>query len=310
MNRNTDTVRKKVSPALFLVTIGIVYGDIGTSPMYVMKSILEGNGGITGIDESFIIGSLSLVIWTITLLTTIKYVLIAMKADNHGEGGIFSLYSLVREQGKWLIFPAMLGGAALLADGVLTPAVTVTTAVEGLRSMESMDRFLVGTTRNQIEGVNHIVSRFLTEMDRSMGCQLSSLAQSMSTLEQNQRRAAQATGENLSAAEGIIRNAQSLQEITSRALDKFDTYMSQLNTIRERDENFERRTADLLNDMRKESKDMASLISGLTDKLKTLPADGEETDNGKLTEISTLLSGLNDNVKTVSETLTRLSKEA
>ena len=86
--------------------------------------------------------------------------------------------------------------------------------------------------------------------------------------------------------------------------------MSQLNTIRERDENFERRTADLLNDMRKESKDMASLISGLTDKLKTLPADGEETDNGKLTEISTLLSGLNDNVKTVSETLTRLSKEA
>ena len=175
---------------------------------------------------------------------------------------------------------------------------------------ESMDRFIVGATRNQIDGVNQIVSRFLTEMDRSMGGQFTSLAQSMNTLEQNQRRAAQATGENLSAAEGIIRNAKSLQEITSRALDKFDTYMSQLNTVRERDENFERRTADLLNDMRKESKDMASLISGLTDKLKTLPADGEETDNGKLTEISTLLSGLNDNVKTVSETLTRLSKEA
>ena len=127
---------------MFLVTIGIVYGDIGTSPMYVMKSILEGNGGITEINERFIIGSLSLVIWTITLLTTVKYVLIAMKADNHGEGGIFSLYSLVREYGKWLIVPAMLGGAALLADGVLTPAVTVTTAVEGLRSIESMDRFL------------------------------------------------------------------------------------------------------------------------------------------------------------------------
>jgi len=127
---------------LFLVTIGIVYGDIGTSPMYVMKSILEGNGGIGQIDEAFIIGSLSLVIWTITLLTTIKYVLIAMKADNHGEGGIFSLYSLVRQYGKWLIAPAMLGGAALLADGVLTPAVTVTTAVEGLRSIELMNRFL------------------------------------------------------------------------------------------------------------------------------------------------------------------------
>lgn len=137
-------MKKKIgfSPALFLVTIGIVYGDIGTSPLYVMKSILAGNGGIGQINESFIIGALSLVIWTVTLLTTVKYVLIAMKADNHGEGGIFSLYALVRHHGKWLIFPAMLGGAALLADGVLTPAVTVTTAVEGLRSIEAMNRFL------------------------------------------------------------------------------------------------------------------------------------------------------------------------
>ena len=134
--------KKKISFAMFLVTIGIVYGDIGTSPLYVMKSILEGNGGIAGVDGDFIVGSLSLVIWTITLLTTVKYVLIAMKADNHGEGGIFSLYALVKKCGKWLIVPAMLGGAALLADGVLTPAVTVTTAVEGLRSIESMDRFL------------------------------------------------------------------------------------------------------------------------------------------------------------------------
>ena len=134
--------KKKFRFAMFLVTIGIVYGDIGTSPLYVMKSIMEGNGGISGVDEQFIIGSLSLVIWTITLLTTVKYVLIAMKADNHGEGGIFSLYALVKSCGKWLIVPAMLGGAALLADGVLTPAVTVTTAVEGLRSIESMNRFL------------------------------------------------------------------------------------------------------------------------------------------------------------------------
>ena len=134
--------KRKIHFGLFLVTIGIVYGDIGTSPMYVMKSILEGNGGISQINESFIIGSLSLVIWTITLLTTIKFVLIALKADNHGEGGIFALFSLVKNCGKWLIFPAMLGGAALLADSVLTPAVTVTTAVEGLRSIESMNRFL------------------------------------------------------------------------------------------------------------------------------------------------------------------------
>ena len=143
MNTVKDNSKKsKVSFGLFLVTIGIVYGDIGTSPMYVMKSILEGNGGISQVNEGFIIGSLSLVIWTITLLTTFKYVLIAMRADNHGEGGIFSLYSLVKHCGKWLIFPAMLGGAALLADGVLTPAVTVTTAVEGLRSMDAMDRLL------------------------------------------------------------------------------------------------------------------------------------------------------------------------
>ena len=134
---------------MFLVTIGIVYGDIGTSPMYVMKSILEGNGGLRFVDESFIIGSLSLVIWTITLLTTIKYVLIAMKADNHGEGGIFSLYALVKDHGKWLIFPALLGGAALLADGVLTPAVTVTTAVEGLRSIPFMD-FVMGPRQGKV----------------------------------------------------------------------------------------------------------------------------------------------------------------
>ena len=134
--------KSKVSFGMFLVTIGVVYGDIGTSPMYVMKSILEGNGGIGMVDEEFIIGSLSLIIWTITLLTTIKYVLIAMKADNHGEGGIFSLYSLVHNCARWLIVPAMVGGAALLADGVLTPAVTVTTAVEGLRSIEFFNNLL------------------------------------------------------------------------------------------------------------------------------------------------------------------------
>ena len=87
---------KSFSAGMLLVTIGIVYGDIGTSPMYVMKSILEGNGGLGGVSCDFIIGALSLTIWTITLLTTIKHVLIAMRADNHGEGGIFALYSLVR----------------------------------------------------------------------------------------------------------------------------------------------------------------------------------------------------------------------
>lgn len=118
-----------------LVTIGVVYGDIGTSPLYVMKALVEGNGGLRSITPEFIYGSLSLIFWTLTLLTTIKYVLIALKADNHGEGGILALYSLIRKRGAWLIVPAMIGGAALLADGVLTPAVTVTTAVEGLKGI-------------------------------------------------------------------------------------------------------------------------------------------------------------------------------
>ncbi len=142
MQANPADSKGKFSMGMFLVALGIVYGDIGTSPMYVMKSIIEGNGGIAYVDQEFIIGSLSLVIWTITLLTTIKHVLIALRADNHGEGGIFALYSLVRHCGKWLIIPTMIGGCTMLADGVLTPAVTVTTAVEGLRSIEVVDDLL------------------------------------------------------------------------------------------------------------------------------------------------------------------------
>lgn len=125
-----------LSAGMLLVTLGVVYGDIGTSPMYVMKAIVNGNGGINSVTEELILGALSLVIWTITLVTTIKYVVVAMKADNHGEGGIFALYSLVRKCARWLILPAMVGGAALLADGILTPAVTVTTAIEGLRTVD------------------------------------------------------------------------------------------------------------------------------------------------------------------------------
>ena len=156
--------KKKVSFAMLLVTIGIVYGDIGTSPMYVMKSIIEGNGGLAQTSQELVIGSLSLVIWTITLLTTIKHVLIAMLANNHGEGGIFALYALVRGCGKWLIFPAMVGGAAMLADGVLTPAVTVTTAVEGLRTIPVMDAFLgAGQTRAIILTLAIILALFLVQ---------------------------------------------------------------------------------------------------------------------------------------------------
>ena len=157
--------KQRISGAMFLITIGIVYGDIGTSPMYVMKSIVEGNGGINNINQEFIIGSLSLVIWTITLLTTVKYVLIAMKADNHGEGGIFSLYALVKSFGKWLIVPTMLGGAALLADGVLTPAVTVTTAVEGLRSIGRVN-LLLGPTYHKVVIITLIIIAVLFMVQR------------------------------------------------------------------------------------------------------------------------------------------------
>lgn len=156
--------KNKLSFAMLLVTIGIVYGDIGTSPMYVMKSIIEGNGGLAHTSPELVIGSLSLVIWTITLLTTIKHVIIAMRANNHGEGGIFALYALVRGCGRWLIFPAMIGGAAMLADGVLTPAVTVTTAVEGLRTIKSMDSFLgVGQTRVIVLTLIIIIALFLVQ---------------------------------------------------------------------------------------------------------------------------------------------------
>ena len=125
-----------LSAAMLLVTLGVVYGDIGTSPMYTLKAIIAGNGGLATMSEDVVLGALSLIIWTLTLITTVKYVLVAMKADNHNEGGIFALYSLVRRCGRWLIIPAMIGGAALLADGILTPAVTVTTAIEGLRTVD------------------------------------------------------------------------------------------------------------------------------------------------------------------------------
>ena len=175
---------------------------------------------------------------------------------------------------------------------------------------ESMDRFIVGTTRNQIEGVNHIVSRFLSEMDRSLGNQFSSLAQTMGNLEQSQLRAAAATGENLTAAEGIVRNARSLQEVTSHALDQFDSYMTRIDKVSDRDENFEKNAAELLGEMRRESKDMTALISGLTEKMQGLSVpDGSSADK-TLDEIRALMTGLNDQVKTVSDTLARLSEEA
>ncbi len=129
MSKHLDLT--KVTAAGLLVALGIIYGDIGTSPLYVFDEIVNGRK----IGEELIIGSLSCIIWTLTLQTTIKYVILTLKADNKGEGGIFSLYALVRRQKKWLVFPAMIGGAALLADGMITPPISVTSAIEGLRQI-------------------------------------------------------------------------------------------------------------------------------------------------------------------------------
>ncbi len=155
-----------ISLGAMLVTIGVVYGDIGTSPMYVTKALLAGNGGIGSVTQEFVLGSLSLVIWTVTLLTTVKYVLISLKADNSGEGGIFALYSIVRRFGRWLIIPAMLGGSALLADGVLTPAVTITTAVEGLRTIPQMHA-LIGDNQTNVVIITLVIVCILFAVQRA-----------------------------------------------------------------------------------------------------------------------------------------------
>jgi len=121
----------KVSTAGLLIALGIIYGDIGTSPLYVYNAIINGRT----IDDGLIIGSLSCIIWTLTIQTTIKYVMLVLRADNRGEGGIFALYALVRRHKKWLVLPAMIGGAALLADGIITPPISITSAVEGLEKL-------------------------------------------------------------------------------------------------------------------------------------------------------------------------------
>lgn len=124
----------KVSASGLLIALGIIYGDIGTSPLYVFNAIITNRV----ISEELIIGALSCIIWTITLQTTVKYVLLVLNADNKGEGGTFALYALVRRRKKWLVIPAMIGGAALLADGIITPPISVTSAIEGLKELPAM----------------------------------------------------------------------------------------------------------------------------------------------------------------------------
>src|SRR5882757_112164 len=130
MGNTHDSRTIKLTAAGVLVSLGIIYGDIGTSPLYVYKAII-GNRPIT---EDLVLGGMSCVFWTLTLITTFKYVYLALNADNKGEGGIFALYALVRRyKAAWVIFPAIIGCATLIADGFITPAISISSAIEGLR---------------------------------------------------------------------------------------------------------------------------------------------------------------------------------
>ena len=134
MGHHSHSLHSKVTAAGLLVTLGIIFGDIGTSPLYVLKAIV-GEGPI---DSDTVLGGLSCIIWTLTLQTTIKYVFLTLKADNKGEGGVFALYTLVKKtKVKWLLYPALIGGSAVLAEGIITPPISVSSAIEGLRMTET-----------------------------------------------------------------------------------------------------------------------------------------------------------------------------
>lgn len=172
---------------------------------------------------------------------------------------------------------------------------------------DSMDRFIIGATRNQIDGVNRIVARFLDEMDRSLGNQFSAMSAAMDAVTQNQMIAARQTGETVSSAQGIVDNARSLQEMTGHILDKFDAYMRGINQVREHDENYEKRTAELLNRMQEQNTQLTALIADLGTKISSLTADAGD---GSLKEICKVLNTMESSVGSISTTLSALAKEA
>src|SRR6187455_3379718 len=128
MKMKSDNHSDRITIASLLVALGIIYGDIGTSPLYVLKAII----GDRPIDEALVFGGVSCVFWTLVFQTTIKYIFLTLMADNDGEGGVFSLYALVRRYGKGLVIPTILGATTLLADGIITPPISVASAIEGL----------------------------------------------------------------------------------------------------------------------------------------------------------------------------------
>ncbi|MCX8480589.1 MAG: KUP/HAK/KT family potassium transporter, partial [Sediminibacterium sp.] len=130
---------KKFSAAGFIIALGIIYGDIGTSPLYVFKAIIKN----TVISKELIYGSVSCIFWTLTIQTTFKYVILILQADNRGEGGIFSLYTLVRRKVKWLYIPAIIGASMLLADGIITPPISISNAIEGIRNIDFFESIII-----------------------------------------------------------------------------------------------------------------------------------------------------------------------
>lgn len=148
----------KVSFAGLLIALGIVFGDIGTSPLYVFNALCKDRA----VDPTLIVGALSCIIWTLTLQTTIKYVVLTLRADNRGEGGIFSLFALVRRHRRWVVYPAMIGGACILADGMITPPISVISALEGLKNIDAIRSYMTETTVLYI-GLGIITLLFLSQ---------------------------------------------------------------------------------------------------------------------------------------------------
>ena len=158
---------KKLTFIGVLVSLGIVFGDIGTSPLYVMSAIIKSGKEAKMISEEYIEGALSCIIWTLTLQTTIKYVLISLRADNKGEGGILALFSLVKKmKTKWLYLVAIVGASALIADGVITPSLTVMASIEGLKQIKGLDLSAFFTeVRDNLEQYNRSIDTVNHELN-------------------------------------------------------------------------------------------------------------------------------------------------
>lgn len=139
MDTTKNGITNKVTLASLFVALGIIYGDIGTSPLYVFKAII----GTREINQMLVYGGVSCVFWTLVFQTTIKYIWLTLRADNHGEGGIFSLYALVRRYGKKLVIPTILGATTLLADGIITPPISVSSAIEGLSMVKGLENIII-----------------------------------------------------------------------------------------------------------------------------------------------------------------------